>query len=515
MANVGLSLADLFLRNDGHSEGPPLLRAPPKPEPIAPEMVCAYDYKDEAGKLLYQVVRYKPKDFRQRRPDGQGGWTWNMEGVRRILYHLDDLQRLEPGETVYLVEGEKDADNLWLNGCPATTSPGGANAWKSDYANALTGLRVVIIPDKDGPGMAYASQVAHDLTGKAKEIKVIELPGEKVKDVSDWLDAGGKVEELPKLERGVEVLEAMAGDRVLEKAKVSKTKIQNWIAMASGSFNVRQIWNELGVYSEADKGNLRVILHRLTENGLIAKAAIDGTYRKLDNEKKLIPWQSSDPEKYIPLELPFGLHQLCKVFPKSIIIVAGSKNEGKTAFLMSCIMRNVGTFPTVDFFNSESGPEQLKMRFGPLNIPNPAPFNVYERYDNFADVIEPDHLSIIDYLDLNSEVYMIGAEIDAIFRKLTTGCCIIGLQKPAPSVTFVKGVRKVIERDLAYGGSFSAKRAVVYISLSSHRLKLVYVKTPLNPKVNPNNMMWSYDFDETGYFTNIRPYHEGDDDKPF
>jgi hypothetical protein len=114
---------------------------------------------------------------------------------------------------------------------------------------------------------------------------------------------------------------------------------------------------------------------------------------------------------------------------------------------------------------------------------------------------------VIDYLDTNSEVYLVGSEIDAIFRKLTTGCAIIGLQKPPPSVTYVKGVKQVIDRDLAYGGGFTAKRAVLYISLSQHRLKLVYVKTPANPKVNPNNQTWTYDFDETGYFKDIQRYY--------
>ena len=227
-------------------------------------------------------------------------------------------------------------------------------------------------------------------------------------------------------------------------------------------------------------------------------------------EIRTIDWENADITANIPLQLPFNLHTLCKVYPKSIIIVAGSKNEGKTAFLMQCIKLNI--LPAlgfdVDFFNSETGAEQLKARFETLGIPRPAPFHTWEQYDNFADVIDPTHLSIIDYLDLNAEVYMVGEEIDKIFRKLTTGCAIIGLQKPPPTVTYVKGIKKVIDRDLAYGGGFSAKRAVIYVSLSNHRLKLVYCKTPMNPKLNPNNKQWSYEFDENGFFKNIQPYEE-------
>jgi hypothetical protein len=292
--------------------------------------------------------------------------------------------------------------------------------------------------------------------------------------------------------------------------QLNTSTISQWISLASGAFNVRQIWAELNILTPEGKAILRTILHRLCESGVIAKTTIDGTYRKLETEKKLIDWENADITANIPLQLPFGLHSLCKVYPKSIIIVAGSKNEGKTAFLMQCIKLNI--LPelgfNIDFYNSETGAEQLKARFELLNIPRPAPFATWERYDNFADVIDPTHLSIIDYLDFNSEVYLVGQEIDNIFRKLTTGCAIIGIQKPPPTVTYLHGVKKVIDRDLAYGGGFSAKRAVIYVSLSNHRLKLVYCKTPMNPKVNPNNKQWSYGFDETGFFSNIKEYYE-------
>ncbi len=288
--------------------------------------------------------------------------------------------------------------------------------------------------------------------------------------------------------------------------KLSHEVVLQYLKLVNGTFNTRQMCAELNIVTLEAKGHLRVILHRLTETGVIAKTGIDGTYRKIESEKKVIDWQTADPGKSLPLVLPFEIHKYCRIYPKSIIIIAGSKNEGKTSFLLKCIQLNMNRF-LIDLYNSETGPEQLKERLTPLDIPEPAPFNTYERYDNFADVIEPDHFSVIDYLDTNSEVYLVGSEIDAIFRKLTTGCAIIGLQKPPPSVTYVKGVKKVIERDLAYGGGFTAKRAVLYISLSSHKCKLVYVKTPTNPKVNPKNMTWTYDFDETGYFTSIEPYY--------
>ncbi len=292
----------------------------------------------------------------------------------------------------------------------------------------------------------------------------------------------------------------------MPQKQLSHHTVLEWVVLATGTFNARQMWNELDIRTPEGKSYARVCLNRLAESGVIAKTGVDGTYRRVDNEKKVMEWEDVDPGKFLPIRLPFGIQDHCRIYPKSIIILAGSKNEGKTAFLLKCMALNMGMFG-VDFFNSETGAEQFKLRCAPLNIPRPAPFKVYERYDNFADVIDPERLSIIDYLDLNSEVYLVGTEIDRIYQKLTTGCAIIGLQKPPPTKMMVRGVERVVERDLAYGGGFTAKRAVLYISLGSHKCKLVYVKTPADGKVLPANMTWSYDFDGDGYFTNIKRYY--------
>mgnify|MGYP001575319376 FL=1 len=214
-------------------------------------------------------------------------------------------------------------------------------------------------------------------------------------------------------------------------------------------------------------------------------------YRIIDKNLMVMDWQSADINNIVPIKLPFSIHEHCIIYPKSIIVVAGDKNEGKTAFLYETVKLNMGNF-IIDLFNSETGREQMKKRFAPLDIPEPAPFNTYERYDNYADVMHPDHLSIIDYLDINSEFYLVGAEINTIFKKLTSGVAIIGLQKPPPTVVYQKGVRKEYTRDLAYGGGPSAWRAVLYISMGGHKLKLLYVKTPAGLRVNPNNMTWTY-----------------------
>ena len=162
-----------------------------------------YNYTDAEGKLLYQVVRYAPKDFRQRHPDGNGGWVWNLKGVKPVIYRLPEVYKAKTeGRAVYVCEGEKDCDNLTKIGLTATTNSGGAEKWRTEYGETLAGASVVIIQDRDIPGRRHAAQVVSSLHGKAKSIKIVELPdrdSHQVKDVSDWLGAGGTLSELKSL----------------------------------------------------------------------------------------------------------------------------------------------------------------------------------------------------------------------------------------------------------------------------------------------------------------------------
>ena len=125
-------------------------------------IVEVYDYTDEQAVLLYQCLRYEPKAFKQRQPDGNSGWTWNLNGVRRVLYHLPEVRTaVTDGETVFLTEGEKDTDRLRALGLVATCNPGGAGKWRQEYTDSLAGAAgVVVCTDDDEPGRRHATQVA-------------------------------------------------------------------------------------------------------------------------------------------------------------------------------------------------------------------------------------------------------------------------------------------------------------------------------------------------------------------
>jgi putative DNA primase/helicase len=173
-------------------------------------IVKSYDYVDEAGQLLFQVVRYEPKQFKQRRPDGAGGWVWSVKGVRLVPYRLPELiEDIANGRTIFVVEGEKDVDTLRSHGIATTCNPMGNKKWWPSFNEILRGADVVLCGDNDQAGREHVALVAKNLNGVAARLRELKLtavwPEAPVKgDISDWFAAGGTVE---KLDAAVKALE--------------------------------------------------------------------------------------------------------------------------------------------------------------------------------------------------------------------------------------------------------------------------------------------------------------------
>jgi hypothetical protein len=165
--------------------------------------IAVYPYVDESGVVLFEVCRTADKQFPQRRPDptAKSGYTWNLDGVRRVPYRLPQLLKgVATGRGICAVEGERDVLSLEALGLVATTNPGGAGKWRSEFSPHFKGATVYILPDNDVVGRKHAEQVAQMLFGVAKEIRVVPLPGLKEHgDVSDWLASGGTPDALKKL----------------------------------------------------------------------------------------------------------------------------------------------------------------------------------------------------------------------------------------------------------------------------------------------------------------------------
>ena len=167
------------------------------------EPSAVYSFRDETGSVLYQEVRFPGKQFRMRRPAGDGSWIWSLDDVERVPYRLGELcnARMVGGDVIF-VEGPKDADCLAAKGFNSTTVIGGAKGWTHEYAAHFHGLDLVICGDHDKPGQALVDTVCRSIAETAASVKVVDLfPDTPLsnghgEDVSDWFDRGGTAERL-------------------------------------------------------------------------------------------------------------------------------------------------------------------------------------------------------------------------------------------------------------------------------------------------------------------------------
>jgi len=178
------------LRDRGLWEGSPTRKATPSLGPI----IAEYIYTDEQHWPLIRVTRHAPKDFRQWRPDGAGGWISGIGDLRRPLYRLPEVIE---AAIVFVVEGEKDVESLRAMGFVATCNLMGAGKWRSEYNEVFAGKTVILIPDTDKAGKTHAKTVYAGVKPFAAEVLYLDL--ETAKDVSEWFEQGHSEVELVKL----------------------------------------------------------------------------------------------------------------------------------------------------------------------------------------------------------------------------------------------------------------------------------------------------------------------------
>ena len=147
------------------------------------ELEKVYYYKDSNNVEKYQVCRFYPKTFRPRTKIN-GGYKIGLHNVDPLPYNLPEITKRQ-NEVIYIVEGEKDADNLFKLGLLSTTNSGGSNNWKKCLNIYFENRDVIIIPDCDDAGKKHLNTVYDNLKSIVKSFNVIYL--KKHKDISDYL----------------------------------------------------------------------------------------------------------------------------------------------------------------------------------------------------------------------------------------------------------------------------------------------------------------------------------------
>ena len=195
------------------------------------------------------------------------------------------------------------------------------------------------------------------------------------------------------------------------------------------------LWDNLGQREAAYKA-----LTRLKDEEFITTTGQRGWYRRVKGDVEKIDYMSVDPESYLKIKWPFRFHQLIKMFPKSLAIIAGTTNAGKSSFLMEfCRLNMYRKNLKIRYISSETDKYELREKYdyyasdrGELYVPLEDWGNYLDiiyRTENFIDVIKPNWINIIDHYKAEGEFYEIGKDLQAIHKKLKNGIAILALQK--------------------------------------------------------------------------------------
>ena len=268
-------------------------------------------------------------------------------------------------------------------------------------------------------------------------------------------------------------------DRASRRDRNIADEVRKWVEVSTGIFQVSELLRESLIVSKPEKHAVILELAKLCKAGVIEKFGDKrGSYRVADKDCDDIDVINVNENDILDIKWPFGIESYFRTFPKNIIMVAGEGDSGKSAFLMNFAKMNMNNYKT-HYFSSEMGAMELRDRlskFDDMNFTDWAKVSFKERAGNFADVIDPDGINIIDFLELHDNFYIVGGLIKAIFDKLKFGIAVIALQKP-------RG------RDEGIGGEKSKEKARLYLSMSPGLIKITKAKNWANSRINPNGLL--------------------------
>ena len=286
-------------------------------------------------------------------------------------------------------------------------------------------------------------------------------------------------------------------------------EIEEWVGLQTGYFSVTQGHSELHLVTKQEKNNFKQVIHRLkTKNVIESSGNRAGQYRKIEVEFDIVTDFKETDGDPLGIEYPLGIHDYSETYENNIIVVAGEKESGKTAFCMKVAGLNINKGMKVRYISSEFGSGELLNRLRQDKDTDPEKwikkieFGQFSR-NEYHDVILPNAINILDFLEVSDgEFFKIGDQIKKIHQKLRKGICIIAIQKK-------RG------QDLARGGDLSAEKARLYLTLGRdkgdkgqlvNKCHIVYCKNPVQGAMSPRDTFCEYKLGGGHYFKRTTPW---------
>ena len=265
---------------------------------------------------------------------------------------------------------------------------------------------------------------------------------------------------------------------------VTKTlaeSIEAWISETSGWFSYEECDKELEIRDSNDKDNRRQVMKRLKDTGTIEPHPRNNKlWRHVKVATRLVDFKACGNRTPLAVRYPFGIERYFKTYPGNLIVLAGAADAGKTAFLLNLIRMNMADF-SIFYQTSEMGAEELASRlemFEGLGLED-WNFTAEERSRDFHDVIRPDCLNIVDYLELAGDFYMVAEYLRQIHAKLASGIAVVALQKKRGA-------------ELGRGGDFGLEKPRLYLSMDAGKLTIEKAKNWVNREANPRGLSLSF-----------------------
>jgi len=315
------------------------------------------------------------------------------------------------------------------------------------------------------------------------------------KEILQVADILAKNSQPPFDEKELTVFLDSALKRAATRERSLSQEVRDWVCLQNGYIFSTDVYSCLQLSTREDKKNVHIILRRMCDEGLIERYGNrSGCFRVIDTNMEEIDYKNAQAE-YLDIKMPFQEERYMRLSQKNIAIIAGTPDSGKTCYLLNFAKLNMDKFD-VYYFSSEMGAQELRGRMEKFDYPiDDWKLKAFERCASFSDVIKPDAINIIDFLEISKDFYLVAELIKDIFNKLRKGIAFIAMQKDfgAP---------------YGRGKSFGMEKARLYLSIEKHVLKMVKAKNWVNGEINPNDMQLHFKIRNGCDFYTIRDWHK-------